>query len=283
MSAAPIRCPPARPWRTATPRAASLFAAIVAVLSLSACARPVGDFGRAAPSVLNDTIMPRFGEARARGTEPFSGFALTDIEAEMADRIWRFVKAPNAGEWGQDFWTEMERARLSPHTARKFGPQRYYRYLVDTRFESSPIRYDHMRADIQADLAMLPDAFATVCAVREVDRQRAEVVAEFSRLEPWVSGEVLARRRENEAMIAWFTRGLHYRQDSYDYALDHLLAATPHDNASAVDELLGHLAIWTSAAERGEFCGAVNNGPGQGPRAAVPGRVLIESSPTYRK
>src|SRR5690606_7552578 len=37
----------------------------LACLAVAGCARPTGDFGRAAPSVLHDELMPALGTARA--------------------------------------------------------------------------------------------------------------------------------------------------------------------------------------------------------------------------
>jgi hypothetical protein len=44
------------------------------------------------------------------------------------------------------------------------------------------------------------------------------------------------------------------RYGAYNYALDHLLVETPHDNAVAVNGLLSDLDVYVEAAQRGDFC-----------------------------
>ncbi|MEO8882986.1 MAG: hypothetical protein ABI377_06180, partial [Devosia sp.] len=71
---------------------ASAATALGLVLLLGACVRPVGDFDRAEPSVINDEVMPAVGTTRATLVgEPVSSFNKTDEETDMANRIWRFV------------------------------------------------------------------------------------------------------------------------------------------------------------------------------------------------
>src|SRR5690606_31726821 len=113
--------------------AAVTLAAII--LALAGCARPVGDFGRAAPGVLHDAIMPAVGAARAEAAgEPVSDFNRTDEETEMHNRVWRFLVAPHAHDWFYDTAVELQRTRLSGATDAGFSPDRYYDHLRSTRY-----------------------------------------------------------------------------------------------------------------------------------------------------
>ena len=252
-----------------------LGAAAVIVLcgAASACARPLGDFGRAAPSVIHDDIMPAVGKARAGiSGEPVSAFNLTDEEREMHDRVWRFLVAPHADDWFMDTAVELQRTRLARQGSGRFEPDRYHRWLRQARYQSSHARYrsvaDHARAD--ADLG--PPTFRSICRVLEIDRQRSVASRGLRGL---ALEEVEKRRAENAMFISWFTVSLRYRYDAYNLALDHLLVETPHQEAVAVDARLGDLVLYVDSAERGDFClGAVLHLDARHDKG-IPSRVLM--------
>src|SRR4051812_46976073 len=88
--------------------------ALVTVLAACSSARPVGDFGRAAPSYIHDVSMPATGERNARNRkEPVSQFNQTDQETEMHNRVWRFLVAAHAKDWQFDSAVELQRTRIS--------------------------------------------------------------------------------------------------------------------------------------------------------------------------
>ena len=218
----------------------------------SAGPRPLGDFGRPAPSVLHDDLMPAFGKARAgMSGEPVSAFNLTDEETEMHDRVWRFLVAPHADDWFMDTVVELQRTRLVTQGSKRFEPGRYYRWLRQTRYESSHVRYRTVADDARTDADLAPHAFRAICRVLEIDRRRSVASRNLSGL-AWE--EVEARRAENATFIAWFTVSLRYRYDAYNNALDHLLVETPHREAVEVDARLGDLVLYVDSAERGDFC-----------------------------
>ena len=231
---------------------------------LAACvARPVGDFGRAAPSFTHDTAMPAAGDilARQRG-EPVSTFNQTDQEREMHDRVWRFLVAAHARDWRFDSAVELQRTRITPPRDTRFSIDRYYRWLHETRYSSSRTRYSTVGRHITADLDTLPGTFAAICAVIEVDRQRAIALRGLSNLASDAAANVAARKYENDAFIAWFVRALNYRYESYDYALDNLLVETPHEQSLAVDEALRRLSAYVGRANRHDFCDGRHGGGG---------------------
>ena len=198
-----------------------LGAAAIVVLcgAATACARPVGDLGRAQRGVLHDEIMPTAGKIRAEVSgEPASAFNLTDEEREMRDRVWRFLVAPHAEDWFMDTAVELQRTRLTTATDTHFKPERYYRWLRQTHFQSSRVRYGRLADDARADIDTAPTTFASICRVREIDPQRSIATRELRGL---ASGEVAARYAENEMVISWFARALQYRHAAYNNALDH--------------------------------------------------------------
>ena len=263
--------------------ASRIAGAVVAVLLCSAaaaCARPVGDFGRAAPSALHDDIMPTLGRNSAQlNKTPGSSFNLSDTERDMHNRVWRFLVAPHAEDWFMDTAVELQRTGLG--RPRSFEPSRYYKWLREARYQSSRIRYNTIADHAQADIGTAPQTFLAICRVIETDRQRAVASQSLSGLS---AGDVQARRSENEMFIGWFVASLRYRYDAYSYALDHLLVETPHEEAMAADATLSELAIWVERAERRDFCSQATSsryGGGQ----AIPSRILspAPSEGVYKK
>ena len=238
-----------------------LTVALALAALLAACspvARPVGDFGRAAPSWTHDTAMPVVGNVIASlRKEPVSDFNRTDQEQEMHDRVWRFLVAAHAKDWLFDSTVELQRTRIVPPDVDTIYPtDRYYDWLKRSEYQSSRTRYSTVGRHIAADIDTLPTTFAAICAVIEVDRQRAVAYAELSGGLPADTGDNLrARKYENDAFIAWFVRALNYRHDSYDYALDNLLVETPHAQSLAVDDAQHRLSGFVTRANRGDFCG----------------------------
>lgn len=229
--------------------------ALLAGLVVACAARPVGDFGRAQPGVLHDTVMPTVGTFMARQREPVSNFNQTDQEREMHDRTWRFLVAAQAEDWMFDSAAELQRTRISRATDFTFKTDRYYAWLKRTFYQSSRVRYATLNRHVLADLDTLPTTFASICAVIEVDRNRAVALASLTDIEPTAAQDVAARKYENDFHIEWFVRALNYRYESYSYALDNLLVETPHEQSIGVDASLKQLSYWAARATRHDFCG----------------------------
>ncbi|ODT79681.1 MAG: hypothetical protein ABS76_19075 [Pelagibacterium sp. SCN 64-44] len=243
---------------------------------LAACsvARPVGDFGRAEPGVIHDAMMPAVGRViAANRREPVSDFNRTDQENQMHDRVWRFLVAPHAQDWLFDGSAELQRTRISPPRAdTRYTVERYYNWLRRTPYQSSRTRYATVGAHIAADLGTAPTTFAAICAVIEIDRQRATAYQGLAiDLPPALGENMQARKYENDAFIAWFVRALSYRYSSYSYALDSLLVETPHEQSMAVDESLRRLSGYVARANRGDFCGGTDRA-GAGSGIVIPSR-----------
>jgi len=244
----------------------------LAALAAGCVARPVGDFGRAQPSVLHDQVMPYAGKLIATNRkEPVSNLNQTDQEREMHDRTWRFLIAAHSRDWMFDSSVELQRTRIGPARDYRYGVERYYNWLRTTQYRSSPTRYNTVGRHILADIDTLPTTFQSVCAVQEVDRQRRVALTELSGIEDSVAGNVAARHTENQWHVDWFVRALNYRYESYSYALDHLLVETPHEQSMSVDENLRRMRPWVDRANRGDFCSS-NSGSGSGHGVTIPSR-----------
>ncbi len=184
-----------------------------------------GDFGR-------PDSRPSFFSAPAA---PLGGrFNDTDQEREMHDRIWRFLQPPRKG-------------------AGRHVPD-YYVSLSRAEFASSRVRYRAVGDDVAADLGTLPGTFSAICAVADVDRQRAIALNGLPGMEAGMHNGVGRARDKNAAEIARFVAALRFRYESYSYAVDHLLVETPHADVIAVDAQLGEMEAFVREAEREEFC-----------------------------
>lgn len=228
---------------------------ILICLGLGACARPVGDLGRAKPGVVHDEVLPAVGKLRAMiFKEPVSGFNWTDQEVDMHNRVWRFLVAPHAHDWFYNVLVEWQRTRLAPRSNTHMLHNRYYEVLRWERYRSSRVRYNRVSRDLDADIGTLPAAFRSICATLEVDRQRGVAVQSLPSVSDAQYLDVQARRRENELYVDWFVAAVGYRYRSYTYALEGLLVETPHEEARQLDARLSEYAVWLDRAEAHDFC-----------------------------
>lgn len=226
-----------------------------AAFGMAACARPVGDFGRAQSDVLHDEVLPRVGALAANGREEHvSLFNLTNEEKDMRNRIWRFLVANKAQDWMFDHSVEMQRTRLSKPVDLNFRTDRYYRYLRLDDFASSRGRYLRLSQDVYDDIETIPGAFASICHVMEIERRRQVALSGLYSSNDAVKQQVVAREYENKNFITWFARAVDYRYKSYDVALNRLLVETPHEEAHTVNEYLNRFAVHVGRAKNGEFC-----------------------------
>lgn len=260
-------------------------AATALLLLTAACSttRPTGDFGRAEESVLHDQVMPAVGALKTEyiDKKPVSTFNQTDQEREMHDRVWRYLTAAHAKDWSFNTSVEFQRTRIGT-TDHKFRTDRYYRIISSEAYASSRVRYSTMSDHISIDIDLMPSTFRSICAVIEIDRQRAVAAGEIAGLEPAMRQEQRDRKAENDEKIGWFVRAIRYRYENYNYALEHLLVETPHEEAVRVDGLLSQLLAAVERGERGDFCSGAGLYADAGD-GKVPSRVLMGDGKAYRK
>jgi hypothetical protein len=75
-----------------------------------------------------------------------------------------------------------------------------------------------------------------------MDRRRTQSLTHVSDLNEREHANVLARKRENAAIVAWVCRALRWRIASYRYALERLVIAVPSQTAAEADRAIGQLA-----------------------------------------
>lgn len=205
----------------------ALAALLPALMTVAACQRPTGDFGRAAPSVLHDTIMPAAGDELAIGRgEPVSRFNLTDDEKEMRNRAWSLIRPPSAEDWIEGSRAELVRTRVLPETGGG-DPDRYYAFLRSDRYRSSEVRYDRVAADATADAALVPPYCEIALRVTTADQERLRALGrrEISTGEELAGAQ--ARVWENRRYMDWTSQALRFRLVSYRNAIDALEIETP--------------------------------------------------------
>jgi hypothetical protein len=251
---------------------------VVALLASNAgcIVRPIGDLGRADPDFIHDKAMPVVGKWRAKANgEPISNFNLTDQEDEMHNRVWRFLVSPHANDWFHDAAAELQRTRIAAQVDGKFRSDRYYNWLSSTRYQSSRVRYSTVQQDVETDIATVPDTFAAICAVIEVDRQRAFAGSAIYGGSVATQAEVSGRKAENDQFIGWFVRALRYRYDSYNFALNRLLVETPHEEARRLDARLSEMEVYVRHAESDNFCAGSSGKGYHGGESSLPSRLLM--------
>ncbi len=227
----------------------ALALAILALLAQPGAARQLGDFGRVKPGFVNDELFP----AIESGLKRDPGRAGLELQLDRpGNRDARSRLALPRRPAGQRL--DLRRAEAAAATAPPV--ERYYRWLKHERYASSRVRYNTLAADVGADLATVDGVFRSICAVREVDRQRGVAAAGLEGLEAEVLAEQRVRAAENEVHIGRFVAALGYRYAAYSYALDHLLVETPHEEAVAADAGPQRpRGLWVDRAEAGDFCG----------------------------
>jgi hypothetical protein len=236
-------------------RRAFRTAVLLAAALATACGRPVGDFGRAEPSYLHDTLLPRVGENRAWWRdEPKSSLPHTTDERELNDRAWNFARAPHVADWWLDSLVEGERTRILPMLKgtgamtpeladtyywwvlpvfdAAYDTTRYHRYLMEEGFGSEIARWHRVAADITADTALVPPFCAVAARVRQADVDRYAALQRGYEVGTPFDEDVMARIYENEEAIAWVWRAISYRLSSYRFAIDRLEVEAPSPEAA---------------------------------------------------
>ncbi|WP_072345068.1 hypothetical protein [Devosia enhydra] len=238
--------------------------------------RPLGDFGRPKPSVWHDEVLPALGSGRARlFGEGGSDLIVTDAEREMADRLWRYEISPHAADWVFDASAELRRVRIASSARAKLDLSRYFNWLKSTGYASSGTRFRTVADHVRADIDLLPQAFAAICAVMELDAQRAYAASQLAVADARLTRQVALRAQDNAIAITRFVALLEFRHASYLYALDRLLVESPDPSAREADGRIADLEIWVGEALAGRFCHAPGFLAGRAGQEALPGRVLM--------
>lgn len=205
-----------------------LLASALVVAAAGGCTRPEGDFGRARPNMINDTIMPQAGRIlAAQRDEPVSIFNMTDDERLLRDRSWALIRPPHSADWLSGTATELQRTRISAEIDRKLDPGAYYALLSSDEYRSSETRYDRVIADAEADAALLPPFCVVATRVEDLDAERMGTIGRRTNLSQEDFAGAVARVDENRVLTAWAARAARFRHGAYKIAIDKLEVETP--------------------------------------------------------
>ncbi|PZU93498.1 MAG: hypothetical protein DI527_06520 [Chelatococcus sp.] len=217
-------------------------------LLLGACTQ--GDLGRPRQTVWSQIIAPQvgFAAATARG-EAASYFRITDDEEQLRDRAWRFVSPAYPRTFFDSELAELVHSRILPVAAQSVAVSDYFAGLTGSSFASQSSRYNRLSEDANADRLLIGPFRANAMRVVAMDRVRMRA-AEGSPLVPEAKQEpAFARVVENEGLILWVCERVHFRIESYRYALANLVVEMPSREAVRAER-----AIMALEAEAGPLC-----------------------------
>ncbi len=240
-----------------------LAGALSLCLFVTACARPTGDFERARPSVIHDTIMPAAGDLAAnRRGEPVSKLNYTNDEKLLRDRGWTLIRPPWTKDWIAGTRVELSRTRILPETEGKIAPDLYYTYLRSDKFRSSDARYDKVASDAKGDAKLVWPFCEVALRVEEADKERLRSLASREITTEQLYAGAKARVWENRAIIKWVAQALRYRIKAYRIAVDSLEVETPSGNRvwqanTAIRELEAEVKLAEDGCKRDNRYGIV--------------------------
>ncbi|CTQ67751.1 hypothetical protein [Roseibium alexandrii] len=233
---------------------AGVTVSILALL-LAGCVRPTGDFDRARPSVIHDSVMPAIGDGAARMREdPVSKFNYTNDEKLLRDRGWTLIRPPWTKDWIGGTMAELARTRVIPETEGRIPPDLYYHYLRSDKFRSSDARFDKIASDATGDADLVMPFCEVALRVREADDERLRVLKNKPLTTEEMYEGAKARVWENRVMIKWVGQALRYRITAYKNALDALEIETPSRDRqwkvnTAIRELQGQVLLAESECQ----------------------------------
>jgi len=201
-----------------------------------------GDFGRVRPELVSDNMHDWVGRDAVAGIGgPVSEFRTTDQERELRDRAYALIEPPyNRNRW-DSVWREYGHGQAEREQP-AFDRTAYFARLHHVYRRSEVSAYARIVTDARNDVERMPAFFANANRVFDMDRRRTQSLAHVSDLNEREHANVLARTRENAAIVAWVCRALDWRIASYRYALERLVLAVPSPSAAEADRAIGQLA-----------------------------------------
>jgi hypothetical protein len=189
-----------------------------------------GDFGRPSPSLLDGLIPKQFWKGPVF---PQSTYPITDLEEELRDRSYALIR-PNEprGRWNL-YIAGFQVAHLLPPAFIYIDHTEYARMLLWTPSRSEASLYNRLMEDMEADGRLIGPFVAVACTVADLDSKRERSLVYVSELAEGESANAFGRIRENRMITAWVQRALHWRLESYRYALERFAIAVP--SVRAVD------------------------------------------------
>lgn len=212
------------------------------LVSASAHAEPLGDYGRPEHSAFIDEFLPWLKEGwldltgQAVPVAPF-----TDDEKLLRDRAYIVIlpieqrghsRLTLAGVDFVELWV-LIRNRPVVYDTRSYG-----NFLIAKAYRSHSARYSQLIDDIRADTGLVGPFFATAQRVLDADGVRQK---SFRYVTPALAGRIeVAQQRvaENRVLIAEVYRRFRERIASYRFALETLLVMTPSPAAVEAERVL---------------------------------------------
>jgi hypothetical protein len=222
-----------------TPTRRRHLAALSIAAMLAACA-PNGDFGEVRPLLVSDGMHDWLGRDAAGGRPTWpSSFEFTDDERQLRDLAFALIEAPyDRQQW---YSVAREYGAIGHDHRGPFDRTRYASHLFESGYRSPAARYSQILDDIRNDISRLPEFFETATRVVDIDQKRRKSLAYISNLSAGERANVLARIRENMAVISLVGEKLAQRVASYRFALERLVIMTPLPQAAEVERLLNQL------------------------------------------
>ncbi|MDD7909158.1 MULTISPECIES: hypothetical protein [Pseudovibrio] len=195
---------------------------------VASCTRPTGDFGRATPSVVNDTLLPEAGQAlRYTTKQNVSIFNLTDDEEEMRNRAWALIAPPSSQDWIGITATELRRTGILPEKYLWIDPQKYYDVLRSETYRSSETRYSRIISDMNSDRSLIAPYCEVARRVALADRERRQALERRTGPTSAEIAGVYARIEENDDVTRWVLGMATVRLKAYRIAKNTLELETP--------------------------------------------------------
>lgn len=238
----------------------ALLSAVLLAGGLAGCAAEAGDFGRPVKGYVNDVVMPKVGDWRARQRgEPVSDFMLTDDEEELRARSYRFIMPIHLDAFKKRNEAEWVRTRIWPDSLYRPDPTLYYRLMRKDGYKSNYGRWNAIIDEISADIPLITPYFVVWQEVCLADQQRMAALPRTVALTASESADAEARVWENRRVADWAVTGLRWRIESYAYAIQRSEIEIPTGDAElqagiALDQLREWVE-WLAAAVADPTCG----------------------------
>jgi hypothetical protein len=228
--------------RMARSRFGAAHCRLALVLALLGGCSANGDFGRVRPSLVHDDVHAWMGpEAVNRVGEPASSYDLTDDERLLRDLAYPLIEPPYARQRWFSVLNEYGLTQASRHDWVVWDRTVYAAKLMGSAYRSATARYAQLTEDVRNDITRVGPFLRTATRVADMDGKREKSLAYVSELSELEALNAIARIRENALIVAWVCRSLHARIDSYQFALERLVIATPGQPALEGERTLTQL------------------------------------------
>ncbi|GGK39006.1 hypothetical protein GCM10011322_27620 [Salinarimonas ramus] len=208
---------------------------------LGACA-PRGDFGRPAPSVIGDRILPFAGRAFAQTRdEPASWSILTEDERELRARAYRFLMPAHEWQVSDRILADLIRHRVTPAPLRLGQRRSYWDALIFSQGVSPAPLFRRIAQDAEQDRALIPLVREVAERVLAADEARLRFLLHVQVLVESQAEQAALRVAENRCLIAWVRSEARERALRYRYALERLAIEAPQRSAIEPERALAAL------------------------------------------